>query len=66
VGALALQVAGLKSSLHGAIDSRKQLKARSFSGPKQAAQITGFTRPLSTFCARATGALVVDKCAAAR
>lgn len=32
VVALALQVAGLKSSLHGAIDSQKQLKASSWAG----------------------------------
>lgn len=49
VGALALQVAGLKSSLHGAIGSRKTVKIPLLCGPKQAAQITGFTQRLSTF-----------------
>jgi hypothetical protein len=47
VGALALQVAGLKSSLHGAIRSQI-VEGPLLGGPNQAAQITGFGRVLST------------------
>ena len=48
VAALALQVAWLECSLHGAIRSQKRLSTRTLRAKKQVAQGTGFTRPLST------------------
>jgi hypothetical protein len=47
VGALAFQVAGLKSSLHGAVGSQTG-EGQLLGGPDQAAQSTGFTPTLST------------------
>jgi hypothetical protein len=66
VGALALQVTGLKCSLHGAIDSQKQLKARCWAGrirPRRLLVLPGRCQPLRR---PKPGALVVDNCAAAR
>jgi hypothetical protein len=51
VGALALQVAGLKGSLHGAVGSQI-VEGPLLGGPNQAAQITGFRPLLSTAAAQ--------------
>jgi hypothetical protein len=48
VGALALQIAWLKGSLHGASPFPKMVKSPHLCGPKLAAQITVFTPGVST------------------
>jgi hypothetical protein len=62
VVALALQVAGLECSLHGAIDSQKQLQARGWAGRIRPRRLLVSPRP----CQPLRSALVVDNCAGAR
>ena len=63
VSALALQVTGLESSLHGAVGSKIIVEGPQVGGPNQAAQITGFSQALSTAGTLRQGTLVVDNSA---